>query len=264
MTLVEDMLNIQTAWWAHANKPAALSWADENVRTAWVTWMDSDMLFLREPASFVPPPGFDFIARAGEALDVASSGDDEKAPFWRAVCARQRLEFDTFPTIVSFPDGKSIRAYWQAGIFTFRRGSGFARTYGQIMNDLLAGDIGSKFAGVYHTDQVALALSVQAVGLAAAEYAPTMNLNLNEHNAEPFGRYPIETVAVVHYHGSFWPDKADWALKQLGPLSIEQRAVLDGLVPLSSGSRIVRLQRRAYELARAKPMKAYKTRARLI
>jgi len=261
---VERPLNVRTPWWAHANKPAALAWAQSHVTTRWVTWMDSDMLFLQEPESFTPPAGYDFIARPGEATDVASSGSDEKAPFWHAVCAQQQLDFDRFPTVISFPDGKPIRAYWQAGIYTYARSSGFAAAYARIMHDLLTGSIGSKFAGVYHTDQVALALAVQAAGMTAAEYAPTMNLNLNVHNAEPFGRYPLDQVKIVHYHGSFWPSEAEWAMRQLGALNDAQRAVLDGLVPISSGSAFVRFQRQLYAMSRAQSMKAYKGRAQPI
>jgi len=264
VTFVERPLNVRTPWWAHANKPAALVWAQSHATTPWVTWMDSDMLFLREPAAFAPPTGYDFIARPGEATDVASSGSDEKASFWHAVCAQQQLDFDRFPTIISFPDRKPIRAYWQAGIYTYARSSGFADAYARIMHDLLAGSIGSKFAGVYHTDQVSLALAVQAAGMTAAEYAPTMNLNLNVHNAEPFGRYAIDQVNIVHYHGSFWPADAAWAMRQLGSLNNTQRAVLDGLVPISSGSALVRFQRQLYAMSRAQSMKAYKGRAQPI
>jgi hypothetical protein len=264
VTFVEQPLNFRTAWWAHANKPAALTWAQSHATTPWVTWMDSDMLVLQEPDAFAPPAGYDFIARPGEATDVASSGSDEKAPFWHAVCAQQQLDFDSFPTVVSFPDHKQIRAYWQAGIYTYARSSKLADAYARIMHDLLNGSIGSKFAGVYHTDQVALALAVQAAGMTSAEYAPTMNLNLNVHNPEPFGRYPVEQVDIVHYHGSFWPADADWALRQLGSLTDTQRAVMDGLVPISSGSAFVRLQRQAYAMLRSPAMKAYKGRAQPI
>ena len=261
---VDQALNVATGWWAHANKPAVLLWADRDVDTARITWIDSDMLVLREPDGFAPPAGFDFIARAGEAFDVASNGDDEKTPFWHAVCAGQGLAFDDFPTITSFPDGKPIRAYWQAGLFTFRRGGAFAPAYERAMRDLLAGSVGSRFAGVYHTDQVALALAVQASGVRAAEYAPTMNLNLNRKDPATFGRYPIGEIRIVHYHGSFWPDTVDWAREQLGGLDAEQRAVLDGAVPFTSGGRFMRVRQRLYRLRRARAIKAYERRARLI
>jgi len=262
--IVDKPVNSEKAWWAHANKPAALLWADQELRTQWVSWMDSDMLVLRELDALAPPRGCDFIARAGEAFDVASSGDDDKAPFWRAVCELQGLDFGAFPTITSFPDAQPIKAYWQAGLFTFRRGTAFAPMYHRVMDDLLAGSIGSKFAGVYHTDQVALAIAVQAAQMAVAEYAPPMNLNLNYKDPETFGRYPLDQVKVVHYHGSFWADQAHWAMGRLAGLTDEQRAVLAGLVPLSAGGVTSRLHRRLYEIVRSRPLKAYAARARLI
>lgn len=262
--VLDKPVNSDKSWWAHANKPAALFWADRELRTQWVSWMDSDMFVLREPDALTPPHDCDFIARAGEAFDVATSGHDDKAPFWRAVCEIQGLNFDAFPTITSFPDQQPIKAYWQAGLFTFRRGTAFAPTYRRVMDDLLNGSIGSKFAGIYHTDQVALAIAVQAAQMSVAEYAPSMNLNLNFKDPETFGRYPLEEVKIVHYHGSFWADTADWAMTRLAGLTDEQRAVLAGLVPLSAGGVMLRVHRRLYETARSRSLKAYVARARLI
>ena len=261
---VDKPVNSNRAWWAHANKPAALLWADQELRTQFISWMDSDMLVLRELDPLTPPEGCDFIARAGEGFDVASSGSDDKALFWRSVCAQQGLDFSTFPTIESFPDQKLIKAYWQAGLFTFRRGTAFAPTYNRVMNDLLAGNIGSRYAGVYHTDQVALAVAVQAAITSAAQYRPTMNLNLNDKDPSTFERYPFEEVKIVHYHGSFYSEKSNWAIAQLSNMSKEQVSVLNGLVPLSVGGFTLRLHRKFYETIRSFKIKAYHARVKLV
>lgn len=261
---VDRPLNVATSWWAHANKPAALNWADREADTPNVTWIDSDMLVLREPDAFAPPAACDFIARAGEAFDVASDGVDAKAAFWRAVCADQGLAFDDFPTITSFPDRKPIKAYWQAGLFTFKRGGAFPQAYERAMAGLLRGSVGSRYAGVYHTDQVALALAVQSSGSRAAQYSPLMNLNLNIKDPDTFGLYPIEEVRIAHYHGSFWPQTIDWAREQLRGLSAEQWAVLDGTVPLASGGKLLEVRQRLYRLWRARAIRDYERRARLV
>jgi hypothetical protein len=261
---VDRVLNDRHAWWSHANKPAALLWADREVSTPWVTWLDSDMLFLREPDPFAPPAGFDFIARAGEACDVASNGEDERAPFWRTLCAQQGIDFADFPMIASFPEGRPIKAYWQAGAFTFRRGSGLAPTYTRVMADLLDGDVGSSVAGVYHTDQVSLAIAVQRAGVAAAEYSPLMNLNLNAKDPDTFGMFPLDRVKIVHYHGSFWRDGIDWARRQLAGMTPEQHAAIEDLVPFSPGGRVLRLRRYLYNRARGKAARAYEARVRMI
>src|SRR4051794_17337881 len=54
--LVEDeTLSTAYDWWAMANKPAALRYIEEHARTQNVSWIDGDMMVLREPSSFAPP-----------------------------------------------------------------------------------------------------------------------------------------------------------------------------------------------------------------
>src|SRR4051794_30066933 len=68
VTVIEDdRLSVEYSWWATANKPAILEYVERHARTRNVTWIDGDMMVLREPGSFAVPDGFDFIARAGEA-----------------------------------------------------------------------------------------------------------------------------------------------------------------------------------------------------
>ena len=80
--LIDKLLNDEAPWWNHANKAAALRYVERHARTPCVTWMDADMVVLREPDELAPVPGTEFIARAAEGYDVASSGSDNKADYW--------------------------------------------------------------------------------------------------------------------------------------------------------------------------------------
>lgn len=261
VTLVDDeTLSVAYSWWAMANKPAALGYVEENARTPNVSWIDGDMMVLAEPGSFAPPKGYDFIARAGEAYDVASNGDDEKAEFWRRLCDRFDLDFNDFAQMTSYPDEKPIRAYWQGGLLTYRRKLRFSRKFREIYEGILDGDIASKFAGTYHTDQVSIALAVRAQGLKVAQYDPRMNFNVSPLDKTNSAKLPITEVRIMQYHGSLWPADYAWTRAFLAPLPGDRIKLLDRYAPLGQPGLLTRLSRKLYQLPRERKIKAYEAR----
>lgn len=260
VAFVDAPLNVACAWWAHANKPAAMAYAERHATTPNVTWMDGDMMVLREPDEFAPPPGARFIARAGEGIDVASDGRDDGAVFWRRLCAEFGLDFDRFPTITSFPDDRPIKAYWQTGLFTYPRDAGFGAKHAEIIGRMLNGTIASRKAGTFHTDQVSAALAVQALGLVHAHYDPRMNFNYNVLDQAAARRLPIEEVRILHYHGSFWPAAFGWASEGLAVLPGDRRALIARHAPFRSGGRVARLKRKLFGLTRKAKLAAYEAR----
>lgn len=258
--LVEDeTLSVAYAWWAMANKPAALSYVEEHSRTPNVTWIDGDMMVLAEPGSFSPPTGYNFIARAGEAYDVASNGSDGKEEFWQRLCTLFGLDFDAFPCIRSYPDEKPIKAYWQGGLLTYKREVRFSRKFREVYEAILDGKIASKLAGTYHTDQVSIALAVQAQGLRAAQYDPRMNFNVSPLDKARSVKLPIADVQIMQYHGSLWPADYSWARGLLAKLP-EQLAILDRYAPLRQVGLVTGVMRRFYQWPRDLKIKAYEER----
>jgi hypothetical protein len=96
--------------------------------------MDGNMVVLREPEEFAPAPGTDFVARAGEARDIASSGSDDKADYWHK-------------------------------LFTYPKEIKLGARHYEVIATMLRTPIASKFAGVYHQDKISLALTVQLLKL---------------------------------------------------------------------------------------------------
>jgi hypothetical protein len=255
--LVDKLLNDEAPWWNMANKPAAMRYAEQHASTRCVTWMDGDMVVLREPEEFAPAPGTDFIARAAEGSDVASSGDDDKADYWHRICAVFGLRFEEFGDIVSWPDRKAIKAYWQGGLFTYPRQLKFGARHYEVYAKLLNTPIASKFAGTFHTDQISLALTVQLLKCRCSQYDPRMNFNYNYLDKEAAQLIPVEEVNVLHYHGSFWPEHYGWARDGLKRLSADRLTLIDSYAPLSSGSFSVRLQRKLFRLWRQRKLDAF-------
>jgi hypothetical protein len=260
VTLVEKNISVEYAWWAMANKPATLSYVEGYARTPNVTWIDGDIMVLREPLSFAPPDGFDFIARAGEAHDVASNSNDGKQVFWEKLCEVFDLTFSSFPEIVSFPDEKRIKAYWQGGLLTYKVGTKFSAAFQEVYEKILSGNVASKLAGTYHTDQVSVALAVQKQGLRCAEYDPRMNFNVNSLDPASSAKIPINDVMLMHYHGSLWPDKYDWMKGATSELPPDRLAMLDRFAPLHAPGIVTRVARRLYNVTRAPKIAEYEAR----
>jgi hypothetical protein len=256
----DDTLSVDYSWWAMANKPAALRCTEARARTPCVTWIDGDMMVLKEPRGFAPPVEYDFIARSGEAYDVASDGSDEKAEFWLRLCKILGLNFDAFPDILSYPDEKPIKAYWQGGLLTYRVQTRFSRKFQQVYEALLDGSIASKFAGTYHVDQVSIALAVQAQELRAAHYDPRMNFNVSPLDKAASAKFPINEVEIMQYHLSLWPANYEWTRRLLSPLAEDRLKLLDRYAPLGQPSLLTRVARKLYQLPRNRKIKAYEDR----
>jgi len=255
--LVDKLLNDGAPWWDHANKAAAIRYAERHVSTRCVTWMDGDMVVLREPEEFAPAPGTEFIARAGEGYDVASSGSDNKADYWCRICTVFGLRFEEFVDILSWPDRKRIKSYWQSGIFTYLRETNLGAQYYEVFARMLRTPLASKLTGIFHTDQVSLALTVQLLKLRCSQYDPRMNFNYNPIDKERASLIPLEDVCVLHYHSSLLPAHYGWAREGFKALSADQFKLIDSHAPLGRGSISVRLQRKLLRMWRKRKLDAF-------
>jgi len=255
--LVDRVLNDEAPWWNMANKAAAMRYVEQHASTSYVTWMDGDMVVLREPQEFAPARGTEFIARAGEAYDVASSGSDDKADYWHRICAVFGLKFEEFENIISWPDCKSIKSYWQGGLFTYPKDIKFGERHYDVYAKMLRTPIASKYAGTYHQDQISLALTVQLLKLRCSQYNPRMNFNYNPIDKEAAKLIPLEELYVLHYHSSLWPYEYGWAREGFKALSADRFMLIDSHAPLSRGSTIVRLQRKLLRQWRKRKLNAF-------
>jgi hypothetical protein len=255
--LVDKLLSNEASWWNHANKPAAMRYVEQHASTRCVTWMDGDMVVLREPKGFTPAPGADFIARAGEACDVASDGSDDKVDYWRRMCAVFGLRFEEFGEISSWPDRKPIKAYWQSGIFTYYREAKLGARQYEVVATMLRTPIASKFAGIYHQDQISLALTVQLLQLRCSQYDPRMNFNFDSVNKEAAKLIPLEELYVLHHHRSFRPQNYGWAREELKALPADRLMLIDSYAPISRASLNVRLQRKLFRMWRKRKVDAF-------
>jgi hypothetical protein len=247
---IDDTSNTALDWWSHANKSSAMCAIETRISTPNITWMDGDMIVLQPLDDLAPSLGAQFIARPGES-GLASDGSDENVEYWRRVCELFGLNFDSFPVITSFPEGRQVRAYWQGGIFSYATRLGLGRAQHEIIRKLLPSKVGSKQAGVYHQDQVSLALAVQKLSLKHAEFHPSMNYNLNVRAKKNADILPMQDVKILHYHDSFYPPGLGWAVGYVERLEPDRVELIRKYTPFSANaSLLARAHKKVLSVAR--------------
>ncbi len=180
VVVVDESLSGAFSWWDMINKPASLRYVEEHATTPYVTWMDGDMMVLREPQDFQPAKGFDFKGRAAEAFDIASNGSDERAGYWRRLCEVFGLDFRCLPDHHLLPRRQADQGLLAGRPLHLPRAkAGSAPIFYDIYCKLLSTPVAPKIGGTYHADQVSLALTVQAMKLKADQYDPRMNFNFS-------------------------------------------------------------------------------------
>jgi hypothetical protein len=258
---IDERLNVRLAWWNNANKSAIMAALETRVSTPNITWIDGDMIILRPPDDLDPDVNTDFIARAGEGY-LGSNGADENAPYWRKLTTVMGLDFDQFPMIRSFPEQRPIHAYWQAGLYSYDARTRLGYFHHHTISKLLASNIGSKHAGVYHQDQVSIALAVQMLGLRHSQFYLPMNFNLNWRAKQNANIVPIDQVKIIHYHDSLWPERFDWAMTYLEKLPPDRIELIRKYVPLSVNAAFLsRLARKILSLSRRRKARRFERRA---
>ena len=257
---IDGRFNVELDWWNNANKSSVMSQLETRVSTPNITWMDGDMVVLQPLPHLTPTEGTQFIARAGEGY-LGSDGSDKNAPYWLKLCELIGLDFARFPEINSFPEDRRIRAYWQGGIYTYPTASRFGSVQYEIMKRLLSSNIGSRQAGIYHQDQVSIALAVQKLALRHSEFDPRMNFNINTLAKDNADLIPMSEVKILHYHHALYREGLDWARLYLGRLPQDQRELIDKYVPLTANaSYAARVHRVLLRSTRQKRVDEFKKR----
>lgn len=235
-------------WLGFTCKPLAAEMADATARTKWISWLDGDVLVVREPTALAAP-GHDDVDVLGcvEELGPVSTGPGDRfEPFWRALAESAGLPGEGVPFVTAGPSGKRVRLHINSGVFRFRRGSGFAQRYREFFDRLLALRLVPK-------DDPSIFLHEQIIfSVAAASWPGGFRLLDPAYNfhAEPMYEplYPPDGYAravLLHWHGSLRMDGFhELFVQRLRERLPELAAVVEPHLPLATPHELLpRLQR---------------------
>jgi hypothetical protein len=250
------------AWYHYLNKAEALVQLEPNISTEWVTFLDGDMLIAGEPRAIVTDD-VDFLACAPDDGLVGSTGSSHPLDeTWRRYFESVGLDIDRIPMITEYNTNKSIRLYFNSGLFSYRVSTGFARFYYNAVNKALTDKLGFPYHYEHFTDQIVLGLAAQKMGLRWRMLPYGYNLAVDrDHASLPDEK--MRQAVVLHYHkalernpGAFFerlkvthPQLTEW-LPALGVVSDSR----------SAASKIVG---EALRIARGVPRRVYRRSVRL-
>lgn len=220
-------------WFSFLNKTTTVRLAAERF-SGNVIWLDADVLTLGEPSDLlISGTGIQFAACCSDKNIGTVNDDDEFAPYFQECCRVFGIDYDSLPYIVTRMEGIPIRAYWNAGIFSFESTSGLAETYDEFTKLLLRRRIGSRSCNIIMADQVSLGLAAHKLGLQYRELPLSHNLHVQPESGDiEKALASCSDIRLLHYHACLWPEtygrlcallaidypEATELLKNFGPL----------------------------------------------
>jgi hypothetical protein len=244
-------------WHHYVNKAYAVRAVEEQVRSEIITWVDSDILFLHEPNELELREGEGFTACAPDLGMLGSQGStDPHDPFWERCANLLGLRLDDLPWLTT-GDGHRVRFYWNAGLYSYRRSTGFGREFLSDFERALRERICRNHLQVHALDQVILGLTVLRMGLGWRAFPDTSNfpvLSWLPHNYDP---EKVRNVDILHYHDSMQPHLWEKLLATLRPHHPKVHEWLSGLGPVQETPPLTRGLREVLRVYRGVKRRAY-------
>jgi hypothetical protein len=253
----------QYAWYHYLNTPIALAAAEELTDADLLCWTDSDLLFLGEPSELLIGDDLDFIAGSTDNGVVGSTGPD--SPFeddWRRLCDAVGVDVEELPWVTTHLEQERIRLYFQAGVFSYRRGIGFSQTYLDLCIAALDKRFGFSHKAENYTDQAVLGLTAHKMGLRWRQLSPTHNFPMASFLPHADRPEELAQARILHYHDSMQPHFWATCLERLSHDHSEVHEWLSAQAPLSDPAPATsRALREVLRVARGVPRRRYRLRA---
>ena len=191
------------AWSDFMTKTAAMAWAEQHVKTPYLTWVDGDILFVRSPDALLPLVDFGFAGPPGEA-DLGTNGSDENAAYWNRIAKLFGVPLDSGIRVPAPDTGKENLEYYNSGVYTVRCDEGISARQLRYFKLLLEHKLAARSTGYYFNDMVALSMAARSTRRPRFTYGPQMNFHLQPDGYNPLTEPFVDSITLLHYHGSFF------------------------------------------------------------
>jgi len=192
-------------WLNYANKVAAVATAEALAETSQITWFDSDIFVLQEPSAIRLAEGEELAAQCHHLPPAVLEGDETHVAYWTRVCALFGLEFADVPWTRAADHLPRQKLNFTSGVFTWRRGSGFAQSYSDAVRRLLDARIAQATGEFFTADQVVLTPlivrdAIRWRSLSVADHSIVLGPFLEAGGSDV---PPFEEARIIHYSNSF-------------------------------------------------------------
>jgi hypothetical protein len=251
------------AWYHYLNTPISLAAAEELTDSDILCWADSDLLFMGEPHELLLGDELDFIAGSTDTGVVGTTGPGaEYEGDWRRLCELLEIDIEALPWVITHLEQERIRLYFQAGLFSYRRGMGFSRFYLDMCIRALDRHFGFANSGENYIDQVCLGLAVHEMGKRWRQLDPSHNFPMASFLPHADRPDELARARVLHYHDSMQPHFWATCLERLAPAHPDVHEWLSARGPLANAApKPWRLVTQGLRMARGLPRRRYRLRA---
>ena len=251
---IDRTLNTECVEYGSANRVAAAAEVERRTRHDLLAVLDSDTMFLAEPAAFALAPETVAAVRPVDVKGTCTSGPgDANDEYWQQLCACCGVDYDGIPFLTTSVDEQRVKACYNAGLVLVRADRGilerwwdyFLRSVRRGLRPLLepprfrssTGEVPRSSAQWWGSNQAALSLALwsttRAVDLLPAGY----NYPLHQHTQAPPDLRSAALAELVHVHYHFMLDADMVAANPLlaadTPLPAAQADWLRARVPLA-------------------------------
>ena len=224
------------SWYVWSNKPTTLLAAEDLATTECVAWLDADMFVLAEPDLLELRPGIDFVASAADKNVGTTGPDDPFDPYWRELCKRIDIDYESLPWVTTEREQAHIKLYFNAGLFSYRRSTGFASALMDGVQRSLSAKVKSTTQGIALTEQMTLGLTVHRLGLKFETLPIEYNFAIGSklQKAKLYDPMRIKDVKILHHHDALWPAFRPTLLEQLRATRPDVADWIQSTPPLSA------------------------------
>lgn len=190
-------------WLNYTNKVVAVQIAERLAKTDTIAWIDSDIFVLGEPNGLLLNGEEAFSARREWLPPAMFKGDAHYEPYWRGVCQVLGTSLEDVPWLAT--DGRRAEqlAYFNSGLFSWKRGSGLADAYYSAFSTLLRSKLATPEGQFFTADQVILSPIVARLGLKWRELTPDQhNMVFQGLISGPAAAPSMAKSSIVHYSRS--------------------------------------------------------------
>lgn len=253
-TYIDKTLNTECPEYGSANRVAAAAYIEKQHPHEILVILDSDTLFLREPAELFLPREIDVAVRPVDVKGMSTSGASDSCDrYWQELCNCSGVAYEAIPWRRSFIDEQTIKANYNGGLVAVRSDLGilqrwadfFFRSVRQGLKPFTnagsfrtgAGWIEPAAGNLWGSNQAALSLAIWQSTRRVQELPPTYNYPLTHHEKIPatLVRSVYPQLVHVHYHWLLAPDSLSTnpLFHEGSPLTPKQQEWLRAATPLA-------------------------------
>lgn len=196
-------LNKKYAYYPLANKPMVCAWAEENLNTEILVFLDSDVVIFNEPKEFLHIAQNEIRVRPVDLIGAGSNGDcDENALYWHSIYRTLGVTSQNY--VNTTVDQKKIFAYWNTGHIVSNKTTEVFSNWKVNFEKVISRNLAPK-NGRFFIEQSTFAATVSAMSVSVKNFAPNYNypVHLHEENKSKSRINDFTSLVSWHYHDLF-------------------------------------------------------------